>query len=158
MGEAQAFMQLDARGVRRVDAADHDVVVLLRGRRHQGFEQCASVAPAPETRLYIYGVFDRVLVSGPRAERAVAAETHERACSVFDADDGVTAFVLRFEPAHHGLGRPGLVVVQRRRVRDRFVEDVEYRCRVALGVAADEFHDPPWMYFANSPLDIVSSR
>ena len=55
-------------------------------------------------------------------------------------------------------GVSGSYSYKRGGVRDGFVEDREDRRGMSLRLAVDEFHRLPWMYLANSPLDMVLSR
>src|SRR5260221_4087073 len=84
-------------------------------------------------------MLNRVLICGPRAERAVACEAEQR-LTVHRADDGKAPRILCLEPSGHGLRRPRLVVVERGRVDDRFVQDLEDRDCVHVVRTDSELH------------------
>src|SRR5262245_12076684 len=160
--ESQAFVQPDAYGIRCIDAADEHVVILRLRRGDDRGEQRAPGPLAAEASIDIERMLDGVLVRGPRAERTVAAETHELARIVLEADDGISAAGLGLEPRGHRFRRARLVVVQRRRIGDGLVEDREDGRGVEMRLAVDEFHffrmAQLSRYFAKSPLLIVRCR
>jgi hypothetical protein len=155
LSESHPLVEPHAHGVRRVDTADDDVIVLFDGGGDDSVEQYASVTLAAEARVHIYRVLDRVLVGRALAEHAVSGEAEEQSGIVLETDDRITSLGLRFKPAHHPLGGARRVVVQRGGIRDGIVEDFQDRRRMPLRLAVDEFHAPPCLYFANSPLDIL---
>ena len=139
VGEAEPFVQRDARAVRRIDAADHDVMVLLASGVNQPLHERHADAFAALVAVHIDRVLHRVLVGGPGAEGAVAGKAEELA-AVDGSDHGESAGLLRVEPADHGLRRARLVVVERRRADDCIVENLEDRQRVRIVRARDELH------------------
>src|SRR6218665_1286655 len=82
-------------------------------------------------------MLDRGLVGGPAPEAAVPRKAQQLAGRILEPDDRKAAGPLRLEPGHHALGRARPVVVQRRRVGDGLVEDVQDRVRVPRMAAGD---------------------
>jgi len=126
--------------IRRIDAADQHVHA-VRTRAIDEFLQQDPPVTVPAMRVVdVDRVLHRVLVSRPRAERAVAREAEQFAFAGLEADDRMAARALGAEPGGHAVERARPVVVQRGGVHDRFVQDVEDRTRVALDGAGDQVH------------------
>ena len=68
-------------------------------------------------------MFDRVLVGGTFAEHAVGGKPQEPALLVHRADDRIVPFRFHVEPGVHHRHGARAVVVQRRGVLDRLVQD-----------------------------------
>ena len=135
MDELGTHVQRDAGRVARVDAADEAVILLRRRGLHQPLQQRVTDAATAVVTVHVQRVLDAVLVRGAIAERTVAAEPDERAVVVVSADDRVVARLPGREPGRDRLRRPGTVVVAGGRVQDRLVQDLQYRPRIARGVA-----------------------
>ena len=107
------------------------MVLLLARRVDQLVHERGADSLAAMLAVHVDGMLDRVLVGRPRAECAVAGEPYQQIIGN-SADHREASRVLRLEPADHALRRARLVVIERGRVGDRFVQDVEDRCRVLV--------------------------
>ena len=100
----------------------------------------SSIVPMPRPRqsLSTYTrVLDGVLVGRPVSERAVRREAEQTLPVVDRADHRILPLLLRVEPALHHRHRSRTIVVERRRVLDRLVQDRQNLWRSAA-IAVDQ--------------------
>lgn len=83
-------------------------------------------------RAYTPNVQQCVLICRPRTAHAVAGEGKQFPSVVFYTDNRKIAFVPRLELCRHVLQRTWLIIGQRCRVGDCFVEDAEDRLGMPL--------------------------
>src|SRR5437763_2722571 len=140
VGESERLVQRDARVIFHVDAGNHKVVLLRARTLDQCLHQQAPQALAAVVPMDIDPVFHRVLVGRPRTEASIACEAQQLAVVGFRADDGKAVILLRLEPSHHGPGRAGGIVIERRGTEDRVVQDVQDGTRVGVIRAVNDLH------------------
>src|SRR5215831_20508719 len=90
--------------------------------------------------VHIDGMFDGVFIGRPPTEYSIACESQQRSALIHCADHRIPTGPLVGKPSIHSLRRKNLVLVERGRIQNRFVENVEDRSAVNLQSAVNELH------------------
>src|SRR5688572_8658404 len=137
--ESESLVERDADVVGGIDAANHVVILLFSRSRDERLEQQFPDAPSTAVLVHVDRVLDGVLVGRPVSEWAVRREPEQTVLIVDRADHRILPLLLGIEPACHHRHGARTVVVERRRMLDRFVQDRENLLRPAA-ITVDQSH------------------
>src|SRR5258706_6731856 len=115
------------------------MIVLFPGMANDFLEKDFARAAAPMIRRDVNGMFDGVFITGEGAEGPITAKADEFAVVRHETDDGEIAARLVLEPGGHRSGCARFVFVERGRVQDGVVENIEDLAGIGL-VASNEVH------------------
>jgi hypothetical protein len=141
MHKSKFLVQRNTGRVRDINAADHDVILVFLGRFDQLLQEPRANPFASMIFVYVDRMLHRVLIGRPRPKRSVACEPEEVAERIHSSDDRKSPVLLGFEPPGHTFTCSRLVVIERCRIHDGFIEDIEDRARMGFVSTHDEIHD-----------------
>ena len=129
-------MHTDAGGIVGIDARDHGRIASPVRRLQQLLHQPGGDVVPPEVLMHINGMFDAVLVGGPRTEISIGGESGYHAV-LFQHENGKPGLTVLVEPLPAHVQRMRRIGVDCRGVDDGIVINIQNRLQVCFCGRAD---------------------